>query len=766
MPAPSRLLALVLAAGSAIAAGAAAAGAKPVSYEGVAAVQVHTTSLRDVRLALLIADGLLGCEPRPGQTDIYLPLERVGELAEAGLDYTITHENIQQLIDSEQPNDIAGRDLGFFETYQPYADIVAYYNQLATDNPDIVTVAEIGPSLEGRQLIAATITAPDSPPGKPTLFFNGGQHAREWISPAATTYIADRMVNLYGTDPFITDLLDRARIVIVPVVNPDGYEYSRSTDRLWRKNRRDNGNGTEGVDLNRNWDFVWGGPGSSGDTDSDIYRGPSAFSEPETQHIRDLINSDPTIVSAIDIHSFSQLILYPWGFTADAPPEPDNTFFINVSTEMSEVIESVNGAFYVPQPGIDLYVTTGTAGDWYYGGAGVKGWTFELRPATNGQGGFILPAEQIIPVGEENLQAFLRLGQAMVQPIRVKPLDPIPLTAPAGQPVEFSFDLLDVTQSPVPGSARLIYRTDIGVSEISVPVTSLGGTSALATLPALACGRSIEWRIEAEADNGSGGGETIAFPPSGMFTTAYETELVHFADDFESDQGWTVGSPTDTATRGLWERTDPDRTNAQPADDFSPAGTLCFVTDGDAGGSLGANDVDGGATTLTSPVIDASDPAWLASRLEISYARWYSNDRGAEPDTDTFPIEVSTDGGSTWTELETIDTNDGLWMPTRFDLPAPTDQLRVRFIAQDQPEGSIVEAAIDDVVVRTVGCEFAAVDFSSPLDPGVPDGALTGADFFFFLDLFTQGDLRADLDANGALTGADFFGFLSLFDVN
>ena len=731
--------------------------AEPKRYDGIAAVTVHTRSLGEVRAALAIADGLLGCEPRPGQTAIYLPLDRVPELTEAGLEFTIDHENIQWLIDAERPRDL-GRDSSFFDDYRSYAEIVAYYNQFTVDFPDLASVVEIGPSIEGRELIALTITAPGSQPGKPTLFFNGGQHAREWISPAATTWIADRLIRGYGSDPFITDLLDRAVIKIVPVVNPDGYEFSRNSERLWRKNRRINNATTTGVDLNRNWDIMWGGPGSSSSTSSDIYHGTAPFSEPETQHIRDLVIGDPTIVAAVDIHSFSQLILYPWGFTADPVPEPDNSYFISISNEMSDVIRSLSGAFYEPRKGIDLYVTTGTAKDWYYGGAGVKGWTFELRPATNGTGGFILPAEQIRPVGEENLQAFLRLGQSLTTPIRFRPSEPVPLTAAAGEPLQFAAEVLDAVQTVVPGSAQLVYRTEIGAVEIAVPVADLGDGTVLATLPALGCGRRIDWRLEAQAS----GGDTISFPPVGMFTTVYQSEIVHFADDFETDQGWTVGAPGDTATGGIWERADPQRTNAQPEDDASPVGTLCFITGAAAGAGIGANDVDGGATTLTSPIISAANPGWLTSTTTLSYARWYSNDRGNSPRTDSFPVEFSTDGGQIWTALETIDTNDGLWMRTSFEVPA-SDQFRVRFVARDDEPGSIVEAGVDDVAVRTTGCEFAPADISSPGSPGVPDGQLSGADFLYFLELFSQGDLAADLDANGVLSGVDFFGYLTLF---
>ncbi|UCF66121.1 MAG: exo-alpha-sialidase [Acidobacteriota bacterium] len=176
------------------------------------------------------------------------------------------------------------------------------------------------------------------------------------------------------------------------------------------------------------------------------------------------------------------------------------------------------------------------------------------------------------------------------------------------------------------------------------------------------------------------------------------------SDDLETDQGWTVGAPDDTATTGVWERVDPVGTSAQPEDDHTPApGVFCFVTgQGVPGGSAGDNDIDGGKTTLFSPVLDVSgllDP-------HIGYWRWYSNDTGASPNEDVFMIDISDDGGETWTNVETVGPTgseaSGGWFFHLFrveDLVTPTANVVLRFVAADEGSGSLVEAAIDDLVI-------------------------------------------------------------------
>jgi carboxypeptidase T len=233
----------------------------------------------------------------------------------------------------------------------------------------------------------------------------GCHHAREWISVDVPFLLAKYLLEHYASDPQVANRVNAAEIWIVPMLNPDGHQYSVTTDRLWRKNRRNNGDGSYGVDLNRNYGYGWGGPGSSGDTFSEIYRGPAAFSEPETQAARDfLLAKQPRAL--ITYHSYSQLVLYPWGHTYD--PAPDKATLHAQAVALADQIRAVHGVSYTPEQGSDLYLASGETTDWLYSENRAAAFTIELRPRT-AVPGFELPENEIAPTFEENLPAALYL---------------------------------------------------------------------------------------------------------------------------------------------------------------------------------------------------------------------------------------------------------------------------------------------------------------------------------------------------------------------
>ena len=219
----------------------------------------------------------------------------------------------------------------------------------------------------------------------------------------------------YDEDPAIRDLVDRSEIWIVPLVNPDGLEYSINVYRYWRKNRRANADGRFGVDLNRNYGYMWGrdDQGSSASPDSEDYRGVSAFSEPETRAVRDLFLSR-NFRAVVSYHSYSQSILYPWGF-ADIPTDKDD-LLRGLGLEMAGLIETVNGRSYACGPAASsLYVTNG---DTRIGRSACPGFPLtrsSSRPSTSSTAVSSTPEDEIDGIFRENLPAMLRLAEFAVR---------------------------------------------------------------------------------------------------------------------------------------------------------------------------------------------------------------------------------------------------------------------------------------------------------------------------------------------------------------
>jgi hypothetical protein len=223
------------------------------------------------------------------------------------------------------------------------------------------------------------------------------------------------------------------------------------------------------------------------------------------------------------------------------------------------------------------------------------------------------------------------------------------------------------------------------------------------------------------AEDGSGNRATHpdqAPPAVHTFFVGTITALVEH--DFESDQGWTAGVAGDDASTGAWERCDPEGTEAQAEDDHTPdPGVMAYITDCSAGSGQGSYDVDGGKTTLLSPIFDLSQQP----NAHLRYYRWYSNDTGASPGADTLLVSASDDGGSSWTALELVEASQRSWKKVELDLADYVDltsQVRLRFIASDFHDGSIVEAGVDDfaILVYEDGSSGAA-DLPEPRSAGL-----------------------------------------------
>lgn len=276
------------------------------------------------------------------------------------------------------------------------------------------------------------------------------------------------------------------------------------------------------------------------------------------------------------------------------------------------------------------------------------------------------------------------------------------LIDPAGD--SFTVEILTIDGEIEPGTPTLHYST--GGPFNAVPLQPVGGDQYLAEFPALACGTLVNYYLSVQTTSGVTVRSPSAAPVQTFATTVGSSSFVGLEDTMESNTGWVVGAPGDTATTGIWVRVDPVGTGAQPEDDHTPApGVNCWVTGNAApGAGIGNNDVDGGATTLTSSTMDAT----AGPVAYVSYWRWYSNNMGGAPNLDTMPVQISNDNGATWIQLELVSENAGTWVFKTFkisDFLAPTNQMKLRFIARDLGDGSIVEAAVDDVLISYVECQ-------------------------------------------------------------
>jgi len=287
-------------------------------------------------------------------------------------------------------------------------------------------------------------------------------------------------------------------------------------------------------------------------------------------------------------------------------------------------------------------------------------------------------------------------------PARVTLLETAPeRLAPLGQTLRV--EVVEQNGASLEGAPRLVY--DAGGGYESVEMTPVGGGEYEAGFPALPCGARVTYYFEAETSVGLTVNEPVNAPALPLSGVVYTDDESVFSDTFETDRGWVVGTPEDTAETGVWVRASPAGTEAQPEDDsVLDAGPFCYITGNNTpGAGSGENDVDGGFTTLTSPVLDASG----SGEAFVAYERWFSNDRGDNPNEDVLRVEISDDGGGTWTLLEETNENANAWVERMFrvsDFVEETDAVRLRFIASDEGGPSIVEAGVDRVRVRELAC--------------------------------------------------------------
>ncbi|KAF9873081.1 zinc carboxypeptidase a [Colletotrichum karsti] len=346
--------------------------------------------------------------------DVAIPAEDVSKFEKLGLETQILHEDLGADIAEEgvfAPYESNGDaiiqalpSLTWFNSYHSFADHQQFIRDLQSNFPSNSEIINAGNSYGGRSLLGIHLWGSGGKGSKPAIYWHGTVHAREWITTMVVEYLTYQLIDGYQkNDAAVKAILDKYDFYILPIVNPDGFAYSQTNDRLWRKNRLPRSGSTcIGTDINRNWPFNWQLPGGASTSPcSETYKGQAAGDTPEMVALKaytDRLAAGNGIKLFIDWHSYGQYILLPYGYDCNARAANHARQMTLAGNTATTVAQAYGTRFTYGPSCSTLYATTGSAPDYLTGAAGAEvAWTIELRPSGSAGGGFVLPAAQILP---------------------------------------------------------------------------------------------------------------------------------------------------------------------------------------------------------------------------------------------------------------------------------------------------------------------------------------------------------------------------------
>lgn len=388
-------------------------------YKGQSVIRVSARDERAIRLLDALSGDRWSCGGLGvnNSVDYRVPASDLDGIRVAGVQFEIVIPDLQVVIDRERDETrLADRAGWSFASFPDAATTSLFIDDLVSSYPDFATRLSFGTSIEGREIYGIRMTSPAAPAAgsnrKPVIVINALQHAREWITLTTSLYIAQQLLQRYSMDAVIKRILDQYELVVIPIVNPDGFNITWGPDRYWRKNARrvTTQQILAGVDLNRNWSVGWGlNNGSSPSYTNDTYRGTAPFSEPETRALRDYMVTIPKLVAHVDIHSYASDILRPWSYQWQTPPA--YPALMRIGSAMATEVKKLTGLNYAVGGPEILYLSSGTAPDWSYGTAGCISYTIEMNNASGG--GFSPPASSIVASGIQGLIAVRTLVDSL-----------------------------------------------------------------------------------------------------------------------------------------------------------------------------------------------------------------------------------------------------------------------------------------------------------------------------------------------------------------
>jgi carboxypeptidase T len=663
-----------------------------------AAVFWETQAERDAILTAFPALDIM--KVKPGFCFIVVTGAReLAEIQDRGFRTEVMVEDMERSAASRRK----GNNFGDLYTY---SEATALLDSLHAEHPDITTAkVSLGLSHQDRDIWAIKISDnPGVEEDEPEVLFDGLHHAREPITANVLCDFIKFLCDGYGTDPVATFLVNEREIWIVPVVNPDGYWYNESTypsgGGMWRKNMRINEFTTcLGVDLNRNYPYMWGQGGSSTDPCDITYMGPYAGSEPECQAIMNLMN-DHEFVTYNSYHSVAGMVLFAWGYTLTHTP--DDALLRSMAQRMA-----APGGYAYGQPGEILYLCSGGAFDWAYGQQTSKPKVYAFTTEVSGSD-FWPQDSEVAGLVAENLPANLYLTEAAGAFIDLAEIEITDYAKGNGQ--------VD------PGESADLYATleNIGITE------SMSGVTAILR----SCDPYVQM-IDAASDYGAfqpleskqnaydpfgiavapgcpaGHGTTVWFDifAEGGFhiriphAFVIGTQETVFSDDFESGTGhWTFAG-------GAW--------GLVTSTSVSPTHS---ITDSPTGNY--ANGVNTRMALATG--LDLSD----YSDATLSFMTRYAT----EPGYDYCYVETSIDGGA-WTQVGArMSGSQTTWVAETRPLTAGCGHSNVKFRFRLEADTYVTDDGwyIDDVAVRAVGTPNTA-----PSEPALAlpaEGAVVRSD--------------------------------------
>ncbi|OCT80936.1 carboxypeptidase B [Xenopus laevis] len=321
-------------------------------------------------------------------------------LQQSGMPYEIMINDLQDALEKQRDSNI--RAIHSYEKYNDLDTINAWSANIAAQNPGLLSRSQLGTSYQGRPIYLLKLGK--SGVNKKAVFIDCGFHAREWITPAFCQWFVKEAVNSYGVESEFTSMLDSLDFYILPVLNVDGYVYTWTTNRMWRKTRSPNANSScVGTDPNRNFNAGWCTVGASSRACDETYCGTAPESEPETKALANFIRKNiASIKGYLTIHSYSQMLLFPYSYTYSLAKD-HNELNTVAQGAVSRLTSLYNTKYTYGAGGTTIYLAAGGSDDWAYD-TGVKySYTFELRDT--GRYGFALPETQIKPTCEETLLA-------------------------------------------------------------------------------------------------------------------------------------------------------------------------------------------------------------------------------------------------------------------------------------------------------------------------------------------------------------------------